>query len=82
MCPFPVIDVSVRFLLWLVCFVIFVALLLYNQKCYSLARMPNKHTLVQRYQFAENVRSSRQLLVLGTIVFVWSALAISINIHI
>lgn len=53
---------------------IFVALLLYNQKCYAFERMPNKHNLVQRYQFSENVRSSRQLLVIGIIIFIWSVL--------
>ena len=68
---YHVVDVSIRLLIWVVCFCVFVTLLQYNQRCYAFARLPNKHTLVQRYQFAENVRTSRLLLVLGTIVFVW-----------
>ncbi|KAI1730051.1 serpentine type 7TM GPCR receptor class ab chemoreceptor domain-containing protein [Ditylenchus destructor] len=68
---FHLIDVSVRFIVWLICFVVFVALLNYNQKCYAFNRMPNKHNLAQRYQFSENVRANRQLLVIGSIVFIW-----------
>uniref|UniRef100_A0A914HNC2 G protein-coupled receptor n=1 Tax=Globodera rostochiensis TaxID=31243 RepID=A0A914HNC2_GLORO len=71
---YHIIDVSVRLFIWIVCFTVFVTLLLYNQRCYAFARLPNKHSLVQRYQFAENVRSSRQLLAIGIIVFVCNLL--------
>ncbi|KAL3101453.1 hypothetical protein niasHT_020772 [Heterodera trifolii] len=71
---YHIIDVTVRLFIWVVCFTVFVTLLLYNQRCYAFTRLPNKHSLVQRYQFAENVRSSRQLLAIGTIVFVCNLL--------
>jgi len=68
---YHIIDVSVRLVIWIICFAIFVLILRYNQRCYAFSRLPNKHNLVQRYQFAENVRSSKLLLAVGIIIFVW-----------
>lgn len=67
---YHIIDVSVRLVIWIICFAIFVLILRYNQRCYAFSRLPNKHNLVQRYQFAENVRSSKLLLAVGIIIFV------------
>ncbi|KAL7076628.1 hypothetical protein ACQ4LE_003801, partial [Meloidogyne hapla] len=67
---YHIIDVSLRLIIWIICFAIFVLILRYNQRCYAFSRLPNKHTLVQRYQFAENVRSSKLLLAIGIIIFV------------
>uniref|UniRef100_A0A915E9A2 G protein-coupled receptor n=1 Tax=Ditylenchus dipsaci TaxID=166011 RepID=A0A915E9A2_9BILA len=67
---FQLIDVSVRFFIWLICFTVFLALLYYNQRCYAFSRMPNKHDLNRRYQFSENVQANRQLLAIGVIVFI------------
>jgi hypothetical protein len=36
---------------------------------------------VQRYQFAENVRSSRLLLIVGIILFVWSVSRLNWEIY-
>ncbi|KAI1730198.1 serpentine type 7TM GPCR receptor class ab chemoreceptor domain-containing protein [Ditylenchus destructor] len=77
---FMVAFASVMFFVTIIVFMVLITLFYYNRRCYSFTQMANKHSIQQRYQYSENIRTSGQLFSITIVTFVCNTFMSAITV--